>query len=381
MTGDSIFSEAHETFRTRFKQFLQSEVIPYIGDWEQNRIVPRSVWQNLGKEGYLCPWIAKEYGGQGLDLIYSLVVNEELAKTNQSGLMVYLHSDIVAPYIDTFGTEAQKQRYLPGCISGEIIMAVAMTEPDAGSDLASITTTAVEDQGEIVINGSKTFISNGLNCGLVIVAARDTTIENPHKSLSLYLVEEGTPGFKKGAKIEKMGMHSQDTAELFFTDCKIPKENRLGDKGRGFAMLMKKLQQERLMVALQAVNISEYALDWLADQYSNPEKTSFPITKTQAVQFALAEMATEIKIGKTFVHTLVVQHLRKMELSTESSMAKYWTTDLLRRTIGRCLDIIGSGAGREDCPLVRTWRDAQVYPIFAGTNEIMKSIVARKLFQ
>ena len=372
------FTEKHEAYRNRFKSFLQSEVTPYIEEWERDHMHPKSIWKKMGAEGFLCPWISQEYGGMGEDLLYSMVINEELAKTNHAGLIVYLHSDIVVPYLETFGSTEQKRRYLPGCVTGDTIMAVAMTEPDTGSDIAAIATTAVEEGNEVVINGSKTFISIGLNCDLVVVAAKDPAIEKPHQALSLYLVEDGTPGFNKGTKIDKMGMHSQDTAELYFNNCRIPKTNCLGEKGKGFVMLMQKLQQERLMVAMQAIASSEFALEWLIDYCKQPSTKNL---QSQDVQFALAEMATEVKIGKTFVYKLMADHLEKLDVVQETSMAKYWTTDMLKRIVGRGLDLIGSYGTQENCPLVRTWRDAQIYSIFAGTNEIMKTIISKQLFK
>jgi alkylation response protein AidB-like acyl-CoA dehydrogenase len=283
------------------------------------------------------------------------------------------------PYIDTFGTEAQKKKYLPGCVSGDIIMAVAMTEPDSGSDLASLRTTAVEDGDEIIINGSKTFISIGHTCDLVIVAAKDPAIDNPHKAMALYLVENGTLGFKRGNNIEKMGMHSVDTSELYFNNCRIPRENQLGEKGQGFVMLMQKLQQERLMVALQSVWSAEFAVEWAIEHCRTSGHNGSRLSNSQAVQFALAEMASEVTIGKTFVHKLVADHMEKKNIVKETSMAKYWTSDLAKRITGRILELIGADGARKSCPISRTWRDVQVHSIFGGSNEIMKTIIAKQM--
>lgn len=375
------FTEQHEAYRKRLKAFLQKEVLPHIDTWENDRLTPKSVWHKMGAAGFLCPWIANEYGGMGGDFLHALVVNEELARTNYTGLMVYLHSDIIVPYIDTFGTEAQKKKYLPGCVSGDIIMAVAMTEPDSGSDLASLSTTAVEEGDEIVLNGSKTFISIGHTCDLVILAAKDPAVENPHMAISLYLVEDGTPGFKRGNKIEKMGMHGSDTAELYFNNCRIPRENQLGEKGQGFVMLMQKLQQERLMVALQSVWNAEFAVEWAIEHCRTSGQNGSRLSKSQAMQFALAEMASEVTIGKTFVHKLVADHMEKKNIVKETSMAKYWTSDLAKRITGRILELIGADGARKSCPISRTWRDVQVNSIFAGTNEIMKTIVAKQILK
>ncbi|RLC30562.1 MAG: acyl-CoA dehydrogenase, partial [Deltaproteobacteria bacterium] len=267
-----------------------------------------------------------------------------------------------------------KQKYLPGCVSGDIVTAVAMTEPGAGSDLASMTTSAVENGGTVVLNGSKTFISNGINADLVIVAARDAGIGNPYEAISMYLVENGTPGFKRGRKLNKLGAHSQDTTELFFSDTTIPKKNRLGKKGGGFLMLMEKLQQERLITAIIAVAAAEFILEW-GMNFCKTGHGSGHIS--QAVQFALVEMATEVKLGRTFTDKLVADHMEKKNVVVETSMAKYWTTDMVKRLAGRALDLTGESAMLETCPIVRSFRDVRAVPIFAGTNEIMKGIAAR----
>ncbi len=365
------FTEQHKTYRSDFRSFLATEVFPHVDDWEQDHMTPKSAWKKMGQAGFLCPWVSIEYGGMGGDFLHSIIVNEELTRTNHTGLMAYLHSDIVVPYIDTFGTENQKKKYLPGCVSGDVILAVAMTEPDSGSDLASMSTTALEKGDEVVINGSKTFISIGYNCDVVIVAAKDPEVANPHKAISLYLVEDGTPGFKRGSKFKKMGMHSQDTAELFFNNCRISKKNRLGEKGAGFVMLMQKLQQERLLVSLMSVWAAQFALDWAIDHCR--------LSTSQAVQFALAEMTTDVAIGKNFVYTLVADHMEKKSIVTQTSMAKFWTSDMAKRVTAKILEIVGTAGLKENCPISRTWRDVQVYSIFAGSNEIMKTIIAKQI--
>ncbi|RLB78230.1 MAG: acyl-CoA dehydrogenase, partial [Deltaproteobacteria bacterium] len=232
------YTEEHRIFREAVRRFFEKEVIPYVDEWEEAGIVPKSVWRKMGEQGFLCMQVPEEYGGAGADFLYSVVLAEELVRTNHTGLAAPLHSDVVVPYITSFASEELKKKYLPKCVSGEIITAIAMTEPNTGSDLAAIRTTAVEEGDWVVINGQKTFISNGLNCDLVVLAARDPNVENPYEAIDLYLVEAGTPGFEKGKKIKKVGWHSQDTAELFFEDCRIPKRNRLGQKGGGFMMMM-----------------------------------------------------------------------------------------------------------------------------------------------
>jgi len=373
------YTNEHKDFRKRLRSFIKGEILPNLDLWEKNHLVPKETWKKMGEEGFLCPCVSTEYGGPGLDFLYSVIIMEEMARTNQTGFYCYLHSDIVVPYLDTFATLEQKKKYLPGCASGDIITAVAMTEPDAGSDLASMTSTAVEQGEEIVINGSKTFISNGINCDLVVLAAKNPSVENPHKAISLYLVEDGTPGFNKGNRLDKMGMHSQDTAELFFTKCRIPKENRLGEEGTGFFMLMEKLQQERLVCSVVAQAKAEYILEWTVDYCRNTFLSGSPLSKSQAVRFALAEMATGVNISRAFTEKLVAEHMEKKEVVVEVSMAKYQTSEMANHIANRCMDIIGNFASDEDCPLVREWRDIRVSTIFAGTNEIMKGIIANSM--
>lgn len=373
------YQEEHKIFRETLRRFLEKEIVPYIEEWEEEGRVPRDVWTKMAEQGFICTAVPEEYGGLGADFLYSVICAEEWSKTNHSGLAPMIHSDIVVPYIVSFASEEVKHKYLPGCVSGEYIAAVAMTEPNAGSDLAAMKTTAVDDGDDVIINGQKTFISNGLNCDLVVLAVKDPSETNPHKAIDLYLVEATAPGFEKGKKIKKIGWHSQDTAELYFTDCRVPKSNRLGEKGGGFIMLMQKLQQERLMCAIGAVASSEMMLD-MTIKYCK-ERVAFgrPLTKFQHIQFELAEIATEIKLGRTFLDKLIVEHMNSENVVTETSMAKYWTTDMANRVADRCLQLYGGYGYCDEYPISRAWRDARVTRIFAGTNEIMKTIVARSL--
>jgi len=371
------FTDAHNDFRRRLRAFCDTEILPYVDQWEADHDVPREMWRRMGRAGFLCPGVSPEYGGLGGDFIYSLIVTEEMSRTAQTGLAAPLHSDVVVPYIESFGSEALKRKYLPGCVSGDIVTAVAMSEPAAGSDLAAMETTGVERDGHVVINGAKTFISNGIHCDLVIVAAVDPAIENRHQAVSLYVVEDGTPGFKRGNRLEKMGWHSQDTAELFFTDCRIPVENRLGQAGSGFFLLMEKLQQERLTCAMGAVAAAERIVEYTIDHCKRTLIDGKPLARSQAVQFALVEMSTEARIGRTFLDKLIADHMEKKNIVVEVSMAKYWTTDMAHRLAGRSLELIGEDAALEACPMVRAFRDTRVMSIFAGTNEIMKGIAAK----
>ncbi|HOF06176.1 MAG TPA: acyl-CoA dehydrogenase family protein [Syntrophales bacterium] len=371
------YSEEHRIFRNSLRRYLEREVIPHVEAWEEAGIVPKSAWQGMGAQGFLCMGVPEEYGGLGADFLYSVIVTEEMVRTNHSGLAASLHSDIIVPYIVAFASEEQKRRYLPGCVSGDIITAIAMTEPNTGSDLAAMRTTAVADGDDFVINGQKTFISNGINCDLLILAARDPAEQNPHAAVDLYLVEAGTKGFEKGKKIKKVGWHSQDTAELYFTDCRIPQANRLGDKGTGFLKLMLKLQQERLVCAIAAVAAAELILE-ITIRYCK-ERTAFgrPLSKFQHTQFELVEMATEVKLGRTFLDKLIAEHMEGRNIVVEVSMAKYWTTDMACRTADRGVQLFGGYGYCEEYPIARAWRDTRVMRIFAGTNEIMKTIAAR----
>jgi acyl-CoA dehydrogenase len=373
------YSEEHRIFRNSLRRYLEKEVIPHVEEWEEAGIVPRSAWKGMGEQGFLCMGVPEEYGGLGADFLYSVIVIEEMVRTNHSGLAAALHSDIIVPYIAAFASEEQKRKYLPGCVSGDIITAIAMTEPNAGSDLAAMRTTAVDDVAgdHFVINGQKTFISNGINCDLLILAAKDPAESNPHAAVDLFLVEAGTKGFEKGKKIKKVGWHSQDTAELFFTDCRIPKANRMGDKGTGFLKLMLKLQQERLVCAIAAVAAAELILE-ITIQYCK-ERTAFgrPLSKFQHTQFELVEMATEAKLGRTFLDKLIADHMEDRNIVVEVSMAKYWTTDMACRIADRGVQLFGGYGYCEEYPIARAWRDTRVMRIFAGTNEIMKSIAAR----
>ena len=371
------YTQEHQNFRKRLRDFFAKEVTPHADQWEKDGIVPKTAWKKMGQAGFLCTEVAPDYGGLGGDFLYSVIVTEESSRTYQNGLVASLHSDIVVPYITAFASDEIKRKYLPGCVSGDRIAAVAMTEPDAGSDLAAITTSAVEEGDEVVINGSKTFISNGIIADLVVLAARDPAVEDPYQAISLYLVESVTPGFEKGRRLKKMGLWSQDTAELFFSKCRIPKMNRLGKKGDGFLMLMEKLQQERLICAIWAVAAAERIMEWTMAHCRDSRISEKPISKSQAVQFGLVEMATEVKLGRTFVDKLIREHMDGENVVVETSMAKYWTTDMVKRIADRSLDFCGSFGILEKNRIAQAWRDVRVMSIFAGTNEIMKSIAAK----
>jgi len=367
------YTEAHDKFRKQLRRFCANEILPFVDQWERGHMVPKSIWQKMGREGFLCTAVSPEYGGLGGDFLYSVIALEEVAKSNHYGLDAFLHSDIVVPYIDAYGTPGQKEKYLPGCVTGDIITAVAMTEPGTGSDLASMAATAVDDGDAMIINGTKTFISNGVICDLIVLAVKDAAIENPYKAITLYLVESDTDGLTKGEPLDKLGVRSQDTNELFFNNCRVPKANRLGESGSGFVKLMQKLQQERLLVALLAAFKAEFVLDWTCAYLKKQGGVS------QAVQFALVEMTTELSIVRTFLDELVADHSQGLDIDMETSMAKYSSTEVANRLTSCCLDLCGQHGTLEMAPIVRSFRDLKVTPIFAGTNEIMRGIVAKRM--
>lgn len=367
-------------YREAFKTFLSREIIPFYDQWEEEGIVPRSAWKAMGEHGYLCPWVEKEYGGAGLGLEYSFMISEEMAYAGVHGLMAGLHSDIVAPYIHSFGNHAQKQRWLPGCVSGDIILAVAMTEPDAGSDLSSIRTTAVRQADTYIVNGEKIYISNGMLADLVVVACKTKEGSgSPHKDISLICIEEGSPGFSRGRNLEKTGWHSQDTGELIFRDCKVPAANLLGDEGKGFYYMMEKLQQERLVSAIMSQASAEAVLQMTLEFLSLHKAVGEPRTDRSTSQTTLVEIATEVEIGRTFLNSLIRDHLGGQDVIKKVSMAKWWIAEMANRTASLCLDLFRDYGYLEDYKIGRFFRDVRAHPIYAGTNEIMKRIIAKVL--
>jgi len=371
--------EEHQIFRKDLRRFLEKEAYPFYDEWEKNRMIPRAFWRKMGQQGFLCPFIDEKYGGLNTDFGYSAILIEELERVGASLIGVSNHNEIVVPYIHTFGTEEQKAKWLPGCISGEIITAIAMTEPGAGSDLANIKTTAVKDRNHYNVNGQKTFITNGIQADLILLACKTDMNGKTHKGISLLLVEGNAEGFKRGKKLDKIGLHSQDTAELIFEDVKVPMENLLGEEGKGFYYMMEKLQQERLVVALAAQIAAERMFE-LTIQYTK-ERHAFKkrIMDFQNTQFKLAEMATEIELGRTFVARLVSEHIHKKDIVKEVSMAKWWNTEMAKRVASQCMQLFGGYGYMEEYEIARRYRDIPIAAIYAGTNEIMKVIIAKKL--
>lgn len=373
-------TDEHEMFRDSLQKFLQKEAVPYYNSWEKDRIIPLSFWKKLAEMGFLCPQVEEKYGGLDLDFSFNVIISEELERVGTSLVGVSLHNDIVVPYIESFCSIEQKQKWLPNCVSGDTITAIAMTEPGTGSDLANIKTSAIRDGEHYVLNGQKTFITNGINGNLFLVVVKtDLSIEPKHKGISLIMVEEGTPGFNKGRKLDKVGLHAQDTAELYFEDCRVPASNLIGEEGHGFEYLMEKLQQERLVVAIAAQIASEDMLETTIEYVKSRKAFGKPISTFQNTQFKIAEIATKVELGKSFLESLIVDHLSGKNVVTKVSMAKYWLTETAREVSVECMQLHGGYGYMEEYKIARRYRDIPVASIYAGTNEIMKVIIAKNL--
>jgi len=375
----TLFDEEHLLLRDAFRAFLAERVTPHHGDWEKAGIVDREVWTEAGKQGFLGFDVPEEYGGGGQhDFRYNTVVTEECGRAGATGLGYTLHNDVVAPYLIKLCTDEQKQRWLPGFCSGQIVTAIAMTEPGAGSDLRGMRTSARKDGSDFILSGSKTFITNGIHADLVIVAAR-TSQEKGARGLSLFGVERGMPGFTRGRNLDKIGMKAQDTAELFFDEVRVPAANLIGEEGAGFLYLVGNLPQERLSVAVLAVASLEAVLEYTLEYCKSRKAFGQPIGSFQNSRFMLAELATESQIARTFIDRCV-EELNAGTLSAEdAAMAKWWATELQTKLIDRCLQLHGGYGYMTEYPVARAYLDARVQTIYAGTTEIMKEIIGRGL--
>ena len=380
MLRRDAFGEEHDLFRAQVRRFCEKEIEPRIAGWNRDGITDRETWRRLGEQGFLGPALPEAYGGGGGDFFYDAIVMEELSYRRAHGLMTTVHTSICLPYIASYGTEAQKQRYLPPAIRGELLVGICMTEPAAGSDLAGIQTRAVRDGDHWVINGSKTFISLGQLAGLFIVVAKtDPQANPPHKGISLLLVEADALGCVRGRKLEKLGLAAQDTSEIFFQDCRVPATAILGREGQGFKMLMEKLQQERLCIGVCSIASCRRALDDTLEYVKERRAFGQPIAAFQNTQFTLAELWSEVAIGQAFVDQLLRAHVRGDEIVAEVSAAKWWATDLQKRLTGECLQLHGGYGFMDEYPISGDYADAAVQSIYAGSNEIMKVIIARRL--
>jgi acyl-CoA dehydrogenase len=375
-----VFDEEHELFRDQFRRFAEAEIAPKVAGWNAEGRSDRETWRRLGEAGYLGACAPEAYGGAGGDFRYDAVLMEELARLRAHAVMVSLHSDIVMPYLVHYGSDEQKQKYLPGAISGEILLGICMTEPAAGSDLAGIQTRARREGDAYVLDGQKTFISNGQIGDLfVVVAKTDPDADPPHRGISLLLVEADTPGFVRGRNLPKLGLKGQDTSEIFFQGCRVPAANLLGAEGAGFKLLMQQLQQERLCIAVASVASSRRALEDTLAYVRERKAFGQPIAAFQNTQFKLAELATEVEVGQAFVDKLLGAHVRGEDVVTEVSMAKWWTTDLQKRLTAECLQLHGGYGFMLEYPISTDFADAAVQSIYAGSNEIMKVIISRRL--
>ncbi|SEA10772.1 acyl-CoA dehydrogenase family protein [Microbulbifer marinus] len=380
MIPRTVFNEDHEQFRDTVRKFLENEAAPHHHQWEKDGQVDRELWTKAGQMGFLCPQIPEEYGGLGLDFGYNAVIDEEISRLGLTGIGWGLHSDIAVPYIVNYGSEEQKQKYLPKCISGEIITAIAMTEPGTGSDLQNVRTTAIKNGDHYVLNGSKTFITNGQMADLVIVVAK-TNPDEGATGVSLLLVETDLPGFKKGTNLEKVGMKAQDTSELFFDDVKVPAENLLGGEGQGFIYLMQELAQERLGVAIGAIANAAAGLQWTVDYVRERKAFGKPIAAFQNTQFKLAELDSELSALRVFIDRCLELHYEKKLDAGTAAKAKLLATDFQCKLLDECVQLHGGYGYMWEYPIARAWADARVQRIYAGTNEIMKLIISRELLR
>ncbi len=374
-----LFTAEHEDFRKTVRTFFEREVVPHHDQWEKDGIVPRELWLKAGEAGLLCFDVAEEYGGPGVDdFRYNVIVSEEQTRAGANGPGFSVHSDIIVPYLSSIATDEQKRRWLPGCVSGETITAIAMTEPGAGSDLQGIRTTAVDKGDHYLLNGAKTFISNGINADLVIVVAR-TDPEAGHKGISLLVVERGMDGFERGRNLDKIGLHAQDTAELSFTDVVVPKENLLGEEGQGFIYLMMNLPQERLIIAAQAAAACEYVVDLCLEYAKTREAFGKPIGKFQHNRFLVAEMATEARVTRAYVDDCLRKHLDGKLDAVDASMAKWWATETQNKLVNQGVQLHGGYGYMMEFPIAKAYLDSRISTIYGGTTEIQKEIIGRSL--
>jgi len=378
----TLFTGEHDLFRTSFRQFVDKEIAPHHSEWEEAGIVDRELFRAAGSHGFLGMAVPETYGGGGSDdFRYNVVISEETQRAGVAGagLGISLHNDICLPYFLRYCNDEQRRRWLPGIASGELITAIAMTEPGIGSDLASMSTTAIRDGDAYLVNGSKTFITNGINADLVITAVKTDPSER-HRGMSLLVLERGMEGFERGRNLDKLGLHSQDTAELFFTDVRVPTANLLGDEeGRGFFQLVANLPQERLSIAVAGVAAARAALDMTIAYVKERKAFGQPIGSFQHSRFTLAELATEIEIGQAFIDKCVTALNATTLTAEEASMAKWWCTELQKRTVDRCLQLHGGYGYMNEYPIARAYADARVTTIYGGTTEIMKEIIGRSL--
>jgi acyl-CoA dehydrogenase len=378
MIERTLFDAEHEIFRASVRRFMQEELAPHHEEWEDRGEVPRWAWKRAGELGFLCAAIPEASGGVGADRRYSIILMEEQARLNLTGLGFALHSDIVAPYIDHYGTAEQKQRWLPAMTAGDLIAGIAMTEPGGGSDLKALRTMAMRDGDSYVITGQKTFITNGQTGDLFLVACR-TDRDAGARGISLIVVEADRPGFSRGRRLKKLGTKAQDTSELFFDAVRVPAANLIGEEGRGFIYMMQELAWERMHVGIQAVSCCEAALEWTIDYTRNRHAFGKPVIDFQNSRFTLAEMKTEVQVGRVFLDRCLELVLENRLDATTAAMVKLWTSEMQGKVLDALLQLHGGYGFMWEYPIARAYADARVQRIYAGTNEIMKELIGRSL--
>ncbi len=376
----TAFTEDHEAFRTTVRQFVAREIEPNALQWDEDGIVPKSVWPKAGELGMLCPTVPEEFGGLGLDFGYNAIIDEEFGYGTDVATGFSLQSDIVANYLIAYGSEEQKKQWLPKMVSGEIVTAIAMTEPGTGSDLQGMRTTAKKDGNHYVINGSKTYITNGQNADLILVCVKtDPDAQPSWKGVSIVLVEADRDGFKRGRNLDKVGQDAADTSELFFEDVRVPMTNCLGEEGKGFIYLMSELPQERLSIAISCQAGAQRAFDQTVTFVKDRKAFGQPIMEFQNTRFVLADLKTKLQVGWAHIDWALAKHLKKELTPEEASAAKLWHTELQGEIVDKCLQLHGGAGYMNEYPIAKQWRSARVTRIFGGTSEIMKELIGRKL--
>ena len=374
-----LFNEDHEAFRDTVRRFVEQEIAPHHARWEEDGVVPRELWLKAGAAGLLCCTVPEQYGGAGADYLFDVVVFEEMARSGFSGPGFMIHCDLVATYILSFGTEAQKKKWLPKMVRGEAIGSLGMTEPHAGSDLKAIRTKAVRDGDDFVISGQKVFISNGQLCDVIVLATK-TDSNAGAKGVTLFLVDTSLPGFRRGKNLHKLGMKAQDTSALFFDEVRVPAEAMLGEEGRGFELMMTKLAQERLAQAIRSATVAETVVDWTVEYTAGRKAFGKTIGDFQNTQFKLAELKTEAVIGRQFTDKCIANFIKGELDAVDAAMAKMWLSNLHCKVVDECLQLFGGWGYMWEYPIARAYADARVVKIAGGSIEVMKHIIGRQLF-
>lgn len=379
MIKRGLFSEEHDAFRDMVRKFIENEIAPYHAAWESEGIVPRELWRKAGAAGMLCCTIPEAYGGAGADYLFDVVVFEEMARSGYTGPGFMIHCDLVATYVKSFGTEAQKKQWLPKMVRGEAIGSLGMTEPHAGSDLKAIRTKAVRDGDDFVISGQKVFISNGQLCDVIVLATKTDSTAGA-KGVTLFLVDTSLPGFRRGKNLQKLGMKGQDTSEMFFDEVRVPASAMLGEEGRGFELMMTKLAQERLAQAIRSATVAETVVEWTVDYVANRKAFGKTIGDFQNTQFKLAELKTEAVVGRQFTDKCIESFMQGELDAVDAAMAKMWLSNTHCKIVDECLQLFGGWGYMWEYPIARAYADARIVKIAGGSIEVMKHIIGRQMF-